>query len=125
MISTRVLQSDTVIAKQALVDGGGHPQPSPAAFVHPESARACMEIFSLENMPLDTALRQFLAEVKLVGETQARQRVIDLFAMRYVECNPTGLFDRGTCLTNFVSLFLICMTMTIHNVSDWMMVDVC
>ncbi|GAV07289.1 hypothetical protein RvY_17146 [Ramazzottius varieornatus] len=113
MISTRVLQSDTVIANQALVDGGGHPQTSPAAFVHPESARACMEIFSLENMPLDTALRQFLAEVKLVGETQARQRVIDLFAMRYVECNPTGLFNRDS--TNAVVSAMLILNSDLHS----------
>jgi Sec7 domain len=65
------------------------------AFVHPESARACMEMFPLQGMKLDEALRLFLTDVKLVGETEARQRVIDLFAMRYVECNPKSYYTRG------------------------------
>lgn len=73
-------------------------------FVHPESARACMEMFPLDGYSLESALRLFLSQVKLVGETQARQRVVDLFAMRYVECNPTGGYNKGTCLPELGSV---------------------
>ena len=64
-------------------------------FTHPASARETMEIFELEGLGLDDALRLFLRDVRLVGETDARQRVIDLFALRYIDCNPKGFFTRG------------------------------
>lgn len=67
-------------------------------FVHPESARARMELFPLAGFSLEPALRLFLSQVELVEETQARQRVVDSFALRYVECNPTSRYNKGTVL---------------------------
>ncbi|OQV15528.1 putative PH and SEC7 domain-containing protein 3 [Hypsibius exemplaris] len=63
-------------------------------FLHPASARETMEIFSLQDLSLDQALRHFLTNVKLVGETEARQRVVDLFVLRYIECNPKTIYTR-------------------------------
>ncbi|XP_055344841.1 PH and SEC7 domain-containing protein-like [Paramacrobiotus metropolitanus] len=82
-------------------------------FVHPESARACMEVFPLDGMGIDQALRVFLSQVKLTGETQARQRVVDLFAMRYVECNPEAVYNRDSA--NAVVSGMLILNSDLHS----------
>ena len=41
-----------------------------------------------DNMSLDEALRKFLQQFCLTGETQDRERVLLHFSKRYLECNP-------------------------------------
>ncbi|KAL3982265.1 hypothetical protein ACH3XW_46500 [Acanthocheilonema viteae] len=46
-------------------------------------------LFNFSGIRLDAALRDFLSRFCLTGETQERTRIIEHFAKRYYECNPT------------------------------------
>ncbi|VDN01056.1 unnamed protein product [Thelazia callipaeda] len=46
-------------------------------------------LFNFSGIRLDAALRDFLSRFFLTGETQERARIIEHFAKRYHECNPT------------------------------------
>ncbi|XP_068155646.1 PH and SEC7 domain-containing protein isoform X7 [Drosophila tropicalis] len=48
--------------------------------------------FSFEKKSLDQALREFLQQFSLSGETQERERVLVHFSKRYLDCNP-GTFN--------------------------------
>ncbi|KAF8581359.1 hypothetical protein K439DRAFT_1354089 [Ramaria rubella] len=56
-----------------------------------QSLRLYFEQFNFEDDPIDVALRKLLMEVGLPRETQQIDRVMEVFAARYVSCNP-GLF---------------------------------
>ena len=46
------------------------------------------QLFSFNNQSLDAALRKFLQQFCLTGETQDRERVLLHFSKRFLECNP-------------------------------------
>jgi len=46
------------------------------------------KLFSFSNLTLDAALRKFLLQFCLTGETQDRERVLLHFSKRFLECNP-------------------------------------
>ncbi|XP_055315600.1 PH and SEC7 domain-containing protein isoform X2 [Sitodiplosis mosellana] len=48
--------------------------------------------FDFSKLKLDEALRQFLKQFSLSGETQERERVLVHFSKRYLDCNP-GTFN--------------------------------
>lgn len=48
-----------------------------------------LKLFSFSDDPLDMALRKFLISVRLPRETQQIDRVLEAFAFRYHECNPS------------------------------------
>ena len=47
-----------------------------------------MQLFTFSQESLDEALRKFLLQFCLTGETQDRERVLLHFSKRYLECNP-------------------------------------
>uniref|UniRef100_K7FL71 Pleckstrin and Sec7 domain containing n=1 Tax=Pelodiscus sinensis TaxID=13735 RepID=K7FL71_PELSI len=47
-----------------------------------------LKFFVFTGMSLDQALRSFLKELALMGETQERERVLAHFSQRYHQCNP-------------------------------------
>eukprot|EP00096_Caligus_rogercresseyi_P013793 TRINITY_DN6395_c0_g1_i1.p1 TRINITY_DN6395_c0_g1~~TRINITY_DN6395_c0_g1_i1.p1 ORF type:complete len:848 (+),score=347.11 TRINITY_DN6395_c0_g1_i1:149-2692(+) len=51
-------------------------------------AEEYLKFFEFSNCPLDGALRVFLSQFCLTGETQERERVLFYFSKRYRECNP-------------------------------------
>ncbi|XP_059620866.1 PH and SEC7 domain-containing protein isoform X2 [Phlebotomus argentipes] len=51
-----------------------------------------LKYFNFERLSLDEALRQFLQQFSLSGETQERERVLVHFSKRYLDCNP-GTFN--------------------------------
>ena len=51
--------------------------------------RLYLQLFNFFNFPLDMALRKFLISVRLPKETQQIDRVLEAFAFRYQECNPS------------------------------------
>ena len=57
-----------------------------------EFSRAVAEeycaLFSFGGLSLDQALRLFLGQFCLTGETQDRERVLLHFSRRFLECNP-------------------------------------
>ncbi|MBZ3890512.1 PH and SEC7 domain-containing protein 1 [Sciurus carolinensis] len=50
-----------------------------------------LKFFVFTGMTLDQALRVFLKELALMGETQERERVLAHFSQRYFQCNPEAL----------------------------------
>lgn len=55
-------------------------------------AEEYLKLFSFEDRTLDYALREFLQQFCLSGETQERERVLAHFSRRYCECN-TGIYN--------------------------------
>lgn len=55
-----------------------------------------LKYFDFEKLTLDEALRQFLQQFALSGETQERERVLVHFSRRYLDCNPGTYNSQGT-----------------------------
>ena len=55
-------------------------------------AKEYLSLFEFEKISLVEALRMFLASFTLTGETQERERVIEHFSQRYLECNPDDVY---------------------------------
>ncbi|KAH8337436.1 hypothetical protein KR059_010014, partial [Drosophila kikkawai] len=51
-----------------------------------------LKYFTFEKKSLDQALREFLQQFSLSGETQERERVLVHFSKRFLDCNP-GTFN--------------------------------
>ncbi|EHB18533.1 PH and SEC7 domain-containing protein 1 [Heterocephalus glaber] len=63
-----------------------------------------LKFFVFTGMTLDQALRVFLKELALMGETQERERVLAHFSQRYFQCNPEALSSEGEELGAVLSL---------------------
>uniref|UniRef100_A0A673BTU8 Pleckstrin and Sec7 domain containing a n=1 Tax=Sphaeramia orbicularis TaxID=375764 RepID=A0A673BTU8_9TELE len=61
--------------------------------------------FNFNGLTIDQALRSFLRQFALMGETQERERVLTHFSRRYRHCNPECLSTEGTCLCLFICLY--------------------
>lgn len=72
---------------------------------HVQTLRAYIKQFEFRNDPLDVALRKLLMEVGLPRETQQIDRVIEAFAARYLECNPSLFVSEGNFYLVFKCLF--------------------
>ena len=59
-----------------------------------------MKLFSFAGDTLDAALRKFLKQFSLIGETQERERVLAHFSRHYLENNPNTFDSEGkkSCL---------------------------
>lgn len=57
-----------------------------------------LKFFLFERMTLDEALRQFLKQFALAGETQERERVLVHFSKRFLDCNPGSFNSQGNLL---------------------------
>ena len=68
-----------------------------------------MRRLSLANLPLDSALRKMISFVKLPGESQRIERIIEAFSEQYCEYNP-GKIDHPD--TAFRLAFALCMLNT-------------
>lgn len=58
-------------------------------------AEEYLKHFTFTKDTLDTALRKFLKQFSLAGETQERERVLVHFSKRYLECNPGTFNSQG------------------------------
>lgn len=54
-----------------------------------------LKYFDFEKLKLDEALRLFLKQFSLSGETQERERVLVHFSRRYLDCNPGTFNSQG------------------------------
>lgn len=54
-----------------------------------------LKYFDFDKLTLDEALRQFLQQFALSGETQERERVLVHFSRRYLDCNPGTYNSQG------------------------------
>jgi len=71
------------------------------------------KLFSFSDLTLDAALRKFLLQFCLTGETQDRERVLLHFSKRFLECNP---FLRGETFQSHDSVHtLTCAIMLLNT----------
>lgn len=78
-------------------------------------AEEYLKYFSFENDTLDIALRKFLKQFSLTGETQERERVLVHFSKRYLDCNPGTFNSQGKhslCCTT-----LICIQLSVSMIN--------
>ncbi|KAL4612934.1 PH and SEC7 domain-containing protein 1-like isoform X1 [Arapaima gigas] len=54
-------------------------------------AEEYLSFFDFTGQTIEQALRAFLREFALMGETQERERVLSHFSRRYLQCNPSTL----------------------------------
>ncbi|XP_054613727.1 PH and SEC7 domain-containing protein 1-like isoform X2 [Dunckerocampus dactyliophorus] len=52
-------------------------------------AEEYLSLFDFSHLHLDRALRSFLKQVVIMGESQERERMLSHFSRRYLLCNPT------------------------------------
>lgn len=60
--------------------------------------------FNFERSKLDEALRLFLKQFSLSGETQERERVLVHFSKRYLDCNPGTFNSQGAYIVFAIRL---------------------
>ncbi|XP_030623708.1 PH and SEC7 domain-containing protein 4 [Chanos chanos] len=66
-----------------------------------------LKYFDFTDQSLDQALRSFLKVVVLIGETQERERVLQLFSNRYQQCNPKVFSSEVAVLTLTCAVMLL------------------
>ncbi|XP_071604181.1 PH and SEC7 domain-containing protein 1 isoform X1 [Heliangelus exortis] len=79
-----------------------------------------LKFFVFTGMSLDQALRSFLKELALMGETQERERVLAHFSQRYYECNPTAISSEDGAHTLTCALMLLNTDLHGHNIGKRM-----
>jgi hypothetical protein len=58
-------------------------------------AEEYLKYFFFEGDTLDVALRKFLKQFSLTGETQERERVLVHFSKHFLDCNPGTFNSQG------------------------------
>lgn len=58
-------------------------------------AEEYLKHFNFINESLEEALRKFLKQFSLSGESQERERVLVHFSKRYLDCNPGSFYSQG------------------------------
>uniref|UniRef100_A0A8C2L6Z5 Pleckstrin and Sec7 domain containing a n=1 Tax=Cyprinus carpio TaxID=7962 RepID=A0A8C2L6Z5_CYPCA len=76
--------------------------------------------FNFSGMMVDQALRVFLREFALMGETQERERVLSHFSKRYLQCNPKTILNEDCVHTLTCALMLLNTDLHGHNVGKRM-----
>ncbi|KAL7990354.1 hypothetical protein Chor_013784, partial [Crotalus horridus] len=66
-----------------------------------------LKFFEFTGMTLDQALRSFLKELALMGETQERERILAHFSQRYYACNPKAIPSEDGAHTLACALMLL------------------
>ncbi|XP_060096982.1 PH and SEC7 domain-containing protein 1 [Heteronotia binoei] len=79
-----------------------------------------LKFFEFTGMTLDQALRSFLKELALMGETQERERVLAHFSQRYYECNPKAISSEDGVHTLTCALMLLNTDLHGHNIGKRM-----
>ncbi|KAK2820735.1 hypothetical protein Q5P01_023694 [Channa striata] len=70
-------------------------------------AEEYLSFFNFTGLTLDQALRSFLRQFALMGETQERERVLSHFSRRYLNCNPKVLPSEDAVHTLTCALMLL------------------
>ncbi|GAA6105737.1 PH and SEC7 domain-containing protein 1 [Tachysurus ichikawai] len=83
-----------------------------------------LKFFDFTDQSLDEALRAFLKEVVLIGETQERERVLDHFSSRYQQCNPETFSSAGVVLMLTCAIMLLNTDLHGQNVGKAMSLPV-
>ncbi|XP_073775022.1 PH and SEC7 domain-containing protein 1 isoform X2 [Danio rerio] len=83
-------------------------------------AEEYLHYFNFTAMTLDQALRTFLIEFALTGETQERERILAHFSRRFLQCNPSLTLSEDSVHTLTCALMLLNTDLHGHNVSKRM-----
>ncbi|KAJ8416140.1 hypothetical protein AAFF_G00381620 [Aldrovandia affinis] len=83
-------------------------------------AEEYLRFFNFAGMTLDRALRAFLREFALMGETQERERVLCHFSRRYTHCNPGCTLSEDSAHTLTCALMLLNTDLHGHNIGKRM-----
>ncbi|XP_048419300.2 PH and SEC7 domain-containing protein 1-like isoform X6 [Stegostoma tigrinum] len=83
-------------------------------------AEEYLRFFDFTGMSLDQALRAFLKEFALMGETQERERVLIHFSHRYHQCNPGAISAEDGIHTLTCALMLLNTDLHGHNIGKRM-----
>ncbi|XP_036408095.1 PH and SEC7 domain-containing protein 1-like isoform X2 [Megalops cyprinoides] len=83
-------------------------------------AEEYLRFFNFTGLPLDRALRAFLREFALMGETQERERVLSHFSRRYLQCNPSSTLSEDSVHTLTCALMLLNTDLHGHNIGKRM-----
>ncbi|XP_041364937.1 PH and SEC7 domain-containing protein 4-like [Gigantopelta aegis] len=70
-------------------------------------AEEYFKYFEIKGDTLDMALRRFLKQCNLSGETQERERVLSHFSRFYMECNPNTFNSEDACHTLTCAIMLL------------------
>lgn len=70
-------------------------------------AEEYLKLINFEGDGLDKALNKFISRFHLVGETQERERVLEHFSKRYLECNPESFESSDAVHTLTCALMLL------------------
>ncbi|XP_041830577.1 PH and SEC7 domain-containing protein 1-like isoform X2 [Melanotaenia boesemani] len=70
-------------------------------------AEEYLSFFNFTGLALDQALRTFLRQFALMGETQERERVLSHFSRRYLDCNPKVIPSEDAVHTLTCALMLL------------------
>uniref|UniRef100_A0A673INA7 Uncharacterized LOC107740843 n=1 Tax=Sinocyclocheilus rhinocerous TaxID=307959 RepID=A0A673INA7_9TELE len=83
-------------------------------------AEEYLRYFNFTEMSLDQALRAFLLEFALTGETQERERILAHFSRQYVQCNSSLTLSEDSVHTLTCALMLLNTDLHGHNVGKRM-----
>ncbi|XP_062415848.1 PH and SEC7 domain-containing protein 1-like isoform X3 [Pungitius pungitius] len=70
-------------------------------------AEEYLSFFNFTSLSIDQALRTFLRQFALMGETQERERVLSHFSKRYLDCNPKAMPSEDAVHTLTCALMLL------------------
>uniref|UniRef100_A0AAR5P2I4 Uncharacterized protein n=1 Tax=Dendroctonus ponderosae TaxID=77166 RepID=A0AAR5P2I4_DENPD len=79
-------------------------------------AEEYLKYFNFESDTLDLALRKFLKQFSLTGETQERERVLVHFSKRYLDCNPGSFNSQDAVHTLTCAIMLLNTDLHTQNV---------
>ncbi|XP_053548832.1 LOW QUALITY PROTEIN: PH and SEC7 domain-containing protein 1 [Bombina bombina] len=83
-------------------------------------AEEYLKFFVFTGMSLDQALRMFLRELALMGETQERERILAHFSQRYHQCNNNSISSEDGVHTLTCALMLLNTDLHGHNIGKRM-----
>ncbi|KAM4730017.1 uncharacterized protein FYW61_010397 isoform 2-T3 [Anableps anableps] len=83
-------------------------------------AQEYLDYFNFSGMNIDQALRTFLTQFALMGETQERERVLANFSRRYRQCNPESLSTADSVHTLTCAVMLLNTDLHGNNVGKRM-----
>uniref|UniRef100_A0A673XNX6 PH and SEC7 domain-containing protein 1-like n=1 Tax=Salmo trutta TaxID=8032 RepID=A0A673XNX6_SALTR len=83
-------------------------------------AEEYLHFFNFKGLAVDQALRAFLRQFSLMGETQERERVLAHFSRRYLHCNPKLIPSEDGVHTLTCALMLLNTDLHGHNIGKRM-----
>lgn len=80
-------------------------------------AEEYLKYFDFKDDTLDTALRKFLKQFSLTGETQERERVLVHFSKRYLDWNPGSFNSQGKSFLKNSQKFIEVILDAVHTLT--------